>query len=154
MKNIRVLSQNEVLEKGIEFDGDYVCYSGEYGEQVYKLPMEEGGHPVNGLLYEKYDNGNIKYYSYYKDGIPNGEYVEFYDTGEIRRYCIMDGGQVLGEDIIWYKNGNIKLRRYWKYGIEISYEKFDEKGNIISRKIEPNDTEKELLETFKKLYEE
>ncbi|GAB6085909.1 toxin-antitoxin system YwqK family antitoxin [Alkaliphilus crotonatoxidans] len=115
--------------------------------------MEEGGNPITGLVFERYINGNINYYSYYKNGIQDGECVNFYETGEPKRYCIMRRGQILGKNIVWYKNGNIKLIEYSKYGIVCSYEKFDEQGNMIDRKIEPNNVEKTLLEKYKKLYE-
>lgn len=41
MVNIKVLSQEKIVEKGIEFVGD-ICYSGEYGQQVFDKYMEEG----------------------------------------------------------------------------------------------------------------
>ena len=50
MENVKTLSVEEVLKEGIEFAGD-VCYSGEYGQQVYSEPMEDGGEPITGLLY-------------------------------------------------------------------------------------------------------
>lgn len=78
IKNINILSEDKVFENGIEFAGD-VCFSGIYGQQVYTRPMEEGGEPLAGLLYERYKNGHIVYYSYYKNGAKNGEFVRFYE---------------------------------------------------------------------------
>lgn len=152
MNNISILSQDEVLKKGIEFAGD-VCYSGEYGQQVYNSPIEEGGEPITGFVYEKYGNGNINYYCYYENGIQNGECVDFYETGQLKRHCIMKKGQIFGKNSIWYENGNIKLIEYCKYGIVTSYEKFDEEGNVIDSKTEPNHVEKSLLEKYERLYE-
>lgn len=152
MKDINILSQDEVFKNGVEFTGD-VCYSGEYGQQVFNLPMEEGGESITGLVYEKYSNGNINYYCYYESGIQNGEAVVFYESGKIKGYCIMQRGQILGENIIWYENENIKLVEDCKYGIVVSYKKFDKKGNLIDEKIEPNSFEKELLAKYKRLYE-
>lgn len=152
MNNINILSQDEVLRRGIEFIED-VCYSGEYGQQVYNLPMEEGGNPITGLVYEKYSNGKINYYSYYENGIPNGEYVDFYESGQPKRHCIMNKGQILGENIVWYENGTIKLQEECKYGIVIFSKEFDEEGRVVSEKTEPNSFEKGLLEKYEKLYE-
>ena len=39
---MKYLSQREVVKIGIEFAGD-VCYSGEYGQQVYTKESEDGG---------------------------------------------------------------------------------------------------------------
>jgi hypothetical protein len=106
MQNINILSEDEVFEKGIEFDGDIVCFSGVHGVQVYNRPMEEGGEPVTGLVYEKYNNGHIAYYCYYENGIKNGECVRFYESTKIKEYYIMDHGTICGENIEWDENGN------------------------------------------------
>ena len=45
------LSQEIVLERGIEFNGE-VCYSGEFGQQVCTKEVEDGGIPINGIIYE------------------------------------------------------------------------------------------------------
>ncbi|MCM3700718.1 hypothetical protein [Paenibacillus macerans] len=57
MNEISFLTEEEVLLNGIEFTGD-VCFSGEFGDQVFDKPMEEGGKPITGLVFEKYNNGN------------------------------------------------------------------------------------------------
>lgn len=79
---MKFLSKDEILKNGIEFAGE-VCYSGEYGEQVYTKEMDEGGIPVEGILYERYDNGNIIYYEFCKEGISNGPCVYFYENGRV-----------------------------------------------------------------------
>lgn len=68
---MKILSEREVIEKGIEFDGDVVCFSGVYGQQVYNRPMEMGGEPVTGLV------GVAK--SYYKIGNTDFVMPENYD---------------------------------------------------------------------------
>lgn len=148
MRNINILSENEVLEKGIEFDGDIVCFSGIHGVQVYNSPMEEGGEPVNGLIYERYKNGHIAYYCYYENGIKNGECVRFYECGKIKEYCIMESGTICGEKIEWFESGGIKSIENCKYGIVISYEKWDESGNLVDKKAGPTDSDKKTLEKF------
>ena len=107
-----ILSKEEVLRKGIEFAGE-VCFSGEYGEQVYTKEDYEGGVPINGILYEKYDNGNLSYYAFYRNGLPHGEEVWFYESGKIKSTCIMDEGTIDGEYIERYESGNIKVQRNW-----------------------------------------
>lgn len=152
MNEIQILTEDEVFNKGIEFDGDIVCFSGIYGQQVYNRPMEEGGEPVNGLVYEKYKNGHIAYYSYYENGISNGEFVEFYESTKIKKFRIMKKGTVCGESIEWFESGSVKSREYCKYGIVVSYEEWDENGNLVDKKTEPSDSHKKLLAKYEEMY--
>jgi antitoxin component YwqK of YwqJK toxin-antitoxin module len=151
MQNINILSEDEVLKKGIEFTGD-LCFSGKYGQQVYNRPMEEGGEPINGLVYEKYSNGHINYYCYHENGISNGEFVDFYESTKIKKHRIMRKGQIWGESIEWFENGSVRCIEHCKYGIVISYEKWDENGNLVDKKTEPNDSEKRLLAKYEDMY--
>lgn len=45
MLKLNIKTKAEILKEGIEFSGD-VCFSGEYGQQVYDKEMEDGGHPI------------------------------------------------------------------------------------------------------------
>lgn len=146
------LSQDEVVNVGIEFAGD-VCYSGEYGQQVYTKEVEDGGLPVEGILYEKYPSGSLNYYCYYSNGIPHGEKVEFYECGKIKSYCIMDTGTVDGEKVEWYENGNIKRKELCKYGLVLKMQEFDKDGNLINEKKGLNESEKSLYEKWRAYYE-
>lgn len=146
------LSKEEVLKNGIEFAGE-VCFSGEYGQQVYTKDESDGGVPVEGILYEKYSNGNLNYYAYYKDGIPNGEEVWFYESGKVKSYCIMASGTIEGEHTEWYENGSIKLVEYCKYGFVLKMQRFDENGNLIEEKNNLTDDEKRSYEKWSEYYD-
>lgn len=128
-----LLTYDEVMEKGIEFIGD-VCYSGDYGQQLYTREMEDGGNPIDGIVYEKYPSGALNYYAYYKNGIPNGERVRFYESGKIKSYEIMDTGTIDGNYIEWYEKGNIKLEKYCKYGLVLRMKEYNEEGNLLKEK--------------------
>lgn len=146
------LSQEKVFEVGIEFSGD-VCYSGQYGQQVYTKEMEDGGEPVEGILYEKYPNGKLNYYSYYKNGIPNGERVYFYESGKIKSHCVMDAGTIDGEHIVWFENGEVRKKEFCKYGMILWMREFDETGNLIREKLDLTEDEKIRYEKWKAHYE-
>lgn len=146
------LSLDEVISVGTEFTGE-VCYSGEYGQQVYTKDVEEGGMPLEGILYEKYSNGLLNYYSFYRDGIPNGQRVRFFESGKIKSHCIMDAGTIDGEYIEWYENGNIKLKKYCKYGLVLQMQEFDESGNLLKEKKELSTGEKRIFEKRVAYYE-
>lgn len=146
------LSSDEVIRVGTEFTGE-VCYSGEYGEQVYTKEAEEGGIPLEGILYERYPSGSLNYYSFYRDGIPDGQRVGFYESGKMKGHCIMDTGTIDGEHIEWYENGNIKRREFCKYGLVLNMQEFDENGNKIKEKRELSDDERIIFEKRAAYYE-
>lgn len=143
----------DVMTKGIEFSGD-VCYSGDYGGQVYTNDMYAGGIPVEGILYEKYPGGALNYYAYCKNGIPHGERVRFYESGKIKSYEIMDTGTIDGNHTEWYENGGIKLEKYCKYGLVLRLKEYDRQGNVVREKKELKEDEISIYEKWKKYYEE
>lgn len=151
MLKLKVKTKEEILKEGIEFAGN-VCFSGEYGQQVYDKEMEDGGHPITGLIYEKDNNENILYYAFYEDGVKNGDYVSFYESGEIKQMSIMKAGSKWGQSVVLYQNGRIKHIEECKYGIVVTYKDYDAEGQLIGEKKEPNHNEKELLDKFQSVY--
>ena len=149
---MKYLSLDEVISVGTEFIGD-VCYSGEYGQQVYTKDVEEGGIPLEGILYERYSNGLLNYYSFYSNGIANGQRVRFFESGKVKSHCIMDTGTIDGEYIEWYENGNIKLKKDCKYGLVLKMQEFDESGNLLKEKKQLSDDEKCIFEKRVACYE-
>lgn len=150
---MKLLSFEYIVKEGVEFSGD-VCFSGEYGQQVYTAEMEDGGIPVNGILYERYPNGKLRYYAYYENGIPNGEQVDFYSTGEVKSYCVMDTGTIKGEHIEWYQNGKVKLKENSRYGFIFDKKEYDIDGNLLFEKKELLKSEKEAYDSRVRYYEE
>lgn len=145
MQNINILSEEEVLAKGVDF-GEDMCWSGISGQYVYTDPVEDGGEPFTGLLYERFKNGHIAYYNYYKNGVDHGEFVRFYESSKIKEYYIKRRGQIFGDYIQWYESGSVKSIEYRKYGLVVSYKKWDENGNLIDEKTEPDDFDKRMIE--------
>lgn len=95
---------------------------------------EEGGQPINGLLYEKYDDNYIKYYAFYKNGIMNGILAEFHKSGNLKSYCVMEKGTIDGEKTEWYENGIIKSKKNCKFGLVLNSLEWDVEGNVIREK--------------------
>ena len=147
MSNINIMTMDEVINQGIEFT-DEICYSGQYGEQVFDKAMEDGGVPITGLLYEKNRGNSLAYYSFYENGIPHGVTVEFYESGKVREYKNMDKGTISGRCVTWFENGKIKSLAYYKYGFKIFSEEWNEEGNLIKVKKEPTDFEKEMIAKY------
>lgn len=149
---MQLLSMEEVVSIGVEFKDD-VCFSGEYGQQVYTKEIDKGGIPVEGILYEKYSNGRLAYYAYYEDGIPNGISVSYYPSGSIESYCVMDAGTIDGEYTGWYEDGTLKVKKICKYGFVLSMKEFDEKGNMVKEKKGLDESEKKRYEKLANYYE-
>ena len=150
MEEKNILTEEIILQMGIEFSGD-VCYSGKYGQQVFDKPMEDGGEPIDGIIYEKDEEDHVIYYAYYKNGIPNGIKVEFYESGRLRSKCIMDRGTIDGQKIVWYENGKIKSKENCKYGLVLPSSKWDEDGNLINEKKNLTEGEKKIFDKYEKL---
>lgn len=153
MLKLNIKTKAEILKEGIEFSGD-VCFSGEYGQQVYDKEMEDGGHPITGVVYERDKAGNILYYAFYDNGVQNGDYVSFYESGEIKEMYVMRNGAKWGESVLLYENGEPKHIEECQYGIVLSYKDFDMEGQLVKEKKEPSEYEKKLLNKFQKVYRE
>jgi len=144
MEEINILSKEEVLLNGLEFTGD-VCFDGEYGDQVFDRSIEDSGNPVTGLVYERYNNGNLAHYCYYVDGVPEGDYVTYYEDGKIEGFKRMRKGTIVGKSISWFKNGEIRSTSESLYGFKIAYKEWNEKGELIEEKLEPTPSEKDII---------
>ncbi|MEO2211603.1 hypothetical protein ABGV40_12235 [Paenibacillus amylolyticus] len=147
MIDVNILRMEDVLLTGIEFNDD-VCFSGNSGQEVFDKPIEDGGKPISGLLYERYDNGNLAYYSYYKNGLADGDYVNYYESGRISSFQKMSKGVITGEFISWFENGNHKSIANYKYGFAITYREWDIEGVLINEKLEASEFEKKMIEKY------
>lgn len=147
MENFNILSKEEVFLKGIEFADD-ICFSGKYGKEVFDKPMEDGGKSITGLLYERYKNGSLAYYSYYKNGVPAGDYVKFYENGKVKSFQRMVKSVISGKSTSWFENGNVKSIAEYKYGYTISYKEWNINGEIITEKLEPDEFEKSMIDKY------
>lgn len=77
------------------------------------------------LVYEKYDNGVIRFEIEWKDGNEYGYQIEYYDNEQIKYYEQMDWFNEIGPTMAWYKNGNIKHEETDEYTRQ-----YDIDGNI------------------------
>ena len=132
-QEINLLSYEYIIENGTCFDGDIICWFGKYGYQVYNNPIEKNGKPFNGLLYEQYKNGQIAYYSFYKNGIEQGISIHFL-SGAIKSYCIKDRSGIVGKYYEWYENGNIKKETdHYKNNHHYKFIEYDENGDVTRK---------------------
>ncbi|MCR8844068.1 hypothetical protein NQ117_10260 [Paenibacillus sp. SC116] len=149
MEGIDILPVEFVLSNGIEFTGD-VCYSGVYGQEVFNKPLDEGGIPISGILYERYKNGSLAYYAYYKNGMSDGDNVNYYESGKVTSFQQMSNGVISGKKITWFENGNIKSKEEYKYGFCVTYRQWSEAGELVTEKTEPSEFDKKMIEKYNK----
>jgi antitoxin component YwqK of YwqJK toxin-antitoxin module len=125
-----VLSKEYIVEHGTYFDGDIICWSGEFGDQI----CSNKGVPFTGLLYELYQNSSLAYYSFYENGVKNGIFLEFYPSGKPKSYGVFNRGLLVGRSYEWYENGMLKkLKDHYKSDYHYMFIEYDENGNITRK---------------------
>jgi antitoxin component YwqK of YwqJK toxin-antitoxin module len=150
MEKCNLLTKDEVIKTGFCFDGDTVCYGGEYGQQVCKKSAYEREEPITGIVYELYDNQNLNYYCHYIDGIPNGENVTFYESGKLKSASQMYKGVKHGKTIEWYEDGAEKSITNSKYGFVVSFTKWNDEGEVSEKQVEPKEFDRKMIEKYEK----
>lgn len=151
MEELKILTKDEVLARGLEFDGEIIQYSGEYGEQVCDTSLENKELPITGILYEMHSNGNLNYYSYYVNGFPDGETVYFYEDGSLKSYESLLNSVSHGKTVCWYENGSVKSKSTSKYGITTSLLEWDENGNLVKEEYSPSEFGKRMIEKYESM---
>ena len=132
-EKIRILSYDEVIGQGKEF-GEDLWWDRNCGYFICDVSNDEAGRDeetyFTGLAFELYENGNLSYYQYYKDGLQDGEDVGFYPSGKIHYYSVYRKGRITGIFYQWYENGMMKeyIDRIHNMRIEA-----DEQGNITKQ---------------------
>ena len=87
---------------------------------------------LNGKYVTKYDNGNIKTITHYKNGKLDGEYEEYYKNGNIKIKCNYKDGKLEGEYKEYFENGNIKSKsNYINDKLNGKCIEYFENGNIF-----------------------
>ena len=100
------------------------------GIRSYPDDLRDFSGLFSGVLYERYDYLNLRYYRNYKDGLLDGVEVEFYSSGKIKNYCVWNKSRLVGKFYEWYKNG--KIKKYVDRDQNKRFE-FDEQGNITKQ---------------------
>lgn len=150
MEQYKVLMQNEVIEKGMCFDGNIICHGGEFGQQVCRILSNGTEESVTGLVYELYSNSNLNYYCYYVDGISNGQYVCFYENGNLKSVTNMYKGARHGAFTEWYEDETLKTKGSYKYGFCEKLVEWNCEGVTIKEQLEPKEFDKVMIEKYER----
>ncbi|MFJ7744609.1 hypothetical protein [Peribacillus sp. NPDC097295] len=68
--------------------------------------------------------------------VKSGEMVTFYPNGRVKEIKHLDKNAFDGIQKEFYENGRIKLVEYRTFGRSVSFQKFDEQGNLLEEKKE------------------
>lgn len=148
MDKEKILSQKEVIEIGINFDGDNVYYGGDFGQQVCRNSEEGIEEPITGVVYELSKNSKLSYYCFYKQGLSDGQYICFYETGNVKSVNYMYKGVKHGKSFQYFEDGRKRSESTYKYGFCESLIEWDNNGLVISEKAEPSEFDKEMIEKY------
>lgn len=76
-----------------------------------------------------------------ENGVKQGRYVEFYSNGNIKRIGNMNKNSAEGYQVEFYENQNKKYESECIAGLEMTFTKYDENGNVIEQKTEPSESD-------------
>ncbi|MCY7870495.1 toxin-antitoxin system YwqK family antitoxin [Bacillus spizizenii] len=120
-----------VLKNGVNFDDLWFT---SYSDEILDNPEDEGGKPFTGLAFELFENGNLMYFCFYKDGLAHGLNREFYKSGKIKCEEYFKYGLVNGKSVCWHENGNIKSTSEVELSVKLNYKEWDENGKLLIAK--------------------
>ena len=122
-KNVET-RKNHVLRvtaEECESDGDWTIYKGE---------------PLTGIEYNNFPDGRLEAECSYIKGIISGPCREWYPNGQIKLEAEYLNWCKHGLMKKFFESGHLKSCGFYEFDIEIKYEEFNEKGDIIvSREI-------------------
>lgn len=127
---MKILSKEYVYEYGV--DSEEIGYDDVHGTHV----IMDTQIPFTGLLYYKYDDGDLGSYCFYKDGYEDGDEVIFYGDGIVMEWNSYDRKTGSGTYRTYYENevlmSELKVEKNHK-----EYRIWGENGNRIEEKEDP-----------------
>ena len=124
-KKLVILSWDYVIEHGKEFGYDGLWWDPCDGYFIYDVEEEVN---YTGLSFGVYQDGSLRYYEFYKDGLEEGIQVGFYPSGELKSYCVIHEGKNMEIFYKWYEDGKIEAHfdgKRWFF--------LDEEGYMLRR---------------------
>lgn len=108
---------------------------------------------LNGRKYGQFQNGQMYFDIYYKNGKLHGEYKKYYFTENafeakvfLAYECSYNEGLKNGVEIEYYKDGNVRMRCNYKNGKKIGSEIYYNNDGNIERETNYNDGKKDGAE--------
>lgn len=128
MEKTNKYSEQYILSNGTNFDD--LWFASETDE-ILDGPEDQGGKPFTGIAYEVDSNNKMVYYTFYKNGFQHGLNCEFYKNGNLKKEETYIHGLICGKSVSWYENGKVRSISEMELSIPITYQEWDESGNLI-----------------------
>lgn len=132
-----ILEKEYIIKNGVEFE-ECLEYGGPYDLGIVEHDNHGLERLFTGLAYDIYENGNIESYFYVENGVKQGMYVEFYPNGNIKRIGNMNKNSADGYQVEFFENKGKKYEAECVAGLEMTFKKYDEQGNIKEQKTAPS----------------
>ncbi len=95
----------------------------QYDTITFKLPLPYkdtlfrycNGQKCNGIVIDTFENGKIKFKSFYNNGQLDGIETGYFQNGNIRAIEKYDMGKFIGTWFYYYENGNINAEYNYEY---------------------------------------
>ncbi|SIT73049.1 toxin-antitoxin system YwqK family antitoxin [Edaphobacillus lindanitolerans] len=147
-----LLNREELIEKGYDYDDLEMVPS---SDQLFVRTGEEGDDlvPVNGLVYELSEgDGSLLYYGEFENGLPHGISVDFHPGGGAKEIHAHFHGPIHGERNRWNKEGCLVLWGEYAHGHELRLKIWDDSGQLVEEKKEPDDSQLGIIEKSREFY--
>ena len=95
---------------------------------------DKDGKPINGIVKQYYENGNIWREMTIKNGRENGVEREYYESGQLHVVADVIDGKTHGLSKLYNENGQLNMELVWDNGEVVSAKIFDENGNVLETK--------------------
>lgn len=124
---------NEIDTAGqnmVPMSDTYQRFTTSYGNRYFENGSD---HPYSGILYGRYDNGQLMTLQEYSKGIGNGTWIQFNPDGTKDEQGTYVENRVEGPVIRYWEDGSIKAKgqyRHWKQPIG-KWTYYDRKGNVV-----------------------
>ena len=102
-----------------EFDEDQIVYNGV---------------PFTGILYAEYPNAQLKRESPFRDGFAEGRCREWFPNGQLKQEWFAVHGRATGKFLQWHENGQPRSVGNYEYGVELSYDEWNERGDLVAHR--------------------
>ena len=107
-----------------------------YQEICHKLESQTdyyiNDEPITGIIYDLYENTQLKYEHTYVNAVLDGTYQTFYINGQLKEKGEYKKGKKVGLWNIFHNSGQKKKEVLYLYGIISTYQVWDDEGNLIT----------------------
>jgi hypothetical protein len=86
----------------------------ENGQLEFQLFYRDG--KLEGECKSWYKNGQLKFQEFYRDGKLEGERKFWYRNGQLFSQTFYRDGELEGERKIWYRNGQLEFQEFYRNG--------------------------------------